>query len=58
MTFVTEELPTFSVKTFNLKILLNFNNIKPWPLKNSSVAHRLRNPALACEIFFLGKNTL
>jgi len=34
MTFVAEELHMFSIKTFNFKKLLNFNNIKSWPLKN------------------------
>jgi len=48
MTFVAEGLPTFplKIKTFNLENLLKFSNIRPWPLKNSSVDHRLRNPAL------------
>jgi len=39
MMFVAEELPTFSVKTFNLENLLNCINIRPWPVKNYSVAH-------------------
>jgi len=29
-----------------LQNVLNCNNTRPWPIKNSSVAHRLRNPAL------------
>jgi len=32
---------------FTLQNVLNFNNTKLWPVKNSSVAHRLRNPALS-----------
>jgi len=46
MTFSAEELPTLSIITFNLQNLLNFNNIRLWPLKNFSLAHRLRNPGL------------
>jgi len=26
--------------------VFDFNNTRPWPVKKSSVAHRLRNPAL------------
>jgi len=52
MTFVTEELLTFPIKTikvFNFKNLLSFNNTtRPWPVENSSVAHKLRNPGLNC----------
>jgi len=37
-----------SIKTFELKNLRNFNNVRPWPFKNSAmvVGHgpRLRNP--------------
>ena len=43
MKFVAEELPTFSIKTFNVKNLLNSSDMTLWPLKNSSVAHWLRN---------------
>jgi len=32
MTFVAEELSTFSIRTFKLQNLLNFNNMRPWPL--------------------------
>jgi len=39
MTPVGEELPTFSIETFNLQNLLNFNNIRPWPVKTSSVTY-------------------
>jgi len=54
MTFLAEELPMFSIKTFILENLLNLTNIRPWPLNNSSVAHRLRNPALE-KMIALGK---
>jgi len=40
-TFVAEELPTFS-KKIQLGNLFNFNNVRPWPVKNPSVAHRLK----------------
>ena len=46
MTFVAQELPQFSIKRFILQNILKFCNIRSWPIKNSSVAHRLRNPAL------------
>ena len=46
MTFVAQELPKFSIKRFNLQNVFDFNNNRPWPVKNSSVAHRLRNPVL------------
>jgi len=47
MTFVAQELPKFSMKRFNLQNVLNFNNNRAWgPVKNYSVAHRLRNPHL------------
>jgi len=46
MKFVAEELPTFSIKTFNFENLLSFSNVRLWPIKNSSVALRLRNPAV------------
>jgi len=39
--FIAQELPEFDEKV-NLQALLNFNNNRPWPIKNSSVAHRLR----------------
>jgi len=32
MTFVAEELRTFSIETFNFENLLNFNNVTLWPL--------------------------
>jgi len=52
MTFVTEDLLTFPIKTikvFNFKNLLSVNNTtRPWPVENSSVAHKLRNPGLNC----------
>ena len=54
MTFLADELPMFSIKTFILENLLNLTNIRPWPLNNSSVAHRLRNPALE-KMIALGK---
>ena len=44
MMFVAEELPRFSIKTFNFKNLCNYSNDRPWPIKNSSVAHRLGEP--------------
>jgi len=31
MTFAAEELPTFSIKTFNLQNLLKVNNTRAWP---------------------------
>jgi len=37
MTFVAQELPTFSIKRFNLQNVLNFNNTRPCPVKNSSM---------------------
>ena len=48
MTFVAQELPTFSIKRFHLQNVLNFNKTRPWPVKNSSVAQRLGNPPLKC----------
>ena len=36
---------TSSIERFNLQKALNYNITKPWPVKNSSVAHGLRNPA-------------
>ena len=52
MIFLAEELTTFSIKTFNLQNLLKFNNIRLWPLKNSSVAHSLRNPVLVLLLLY------
>jgi len=46
MTFVAQELPMFSIKMFFLQNLLNSINTRPWPVWNSSVAHRWRNPDL------------
>jgi len=43
-TLVAEELPTFSIKRFNSQNVLNFNDTRPWPLKNSFVAHKLTRP--------------
>jgi len=34
------------VKGLNLRNVLSFNNTWPWPVKNSSVSRRLRNPGV------------
>jgi len=53
MTFVAEELPTFSIKTLNLRNLLCSISTRsgrgPLPLFRDSLVghgHRLRNPAI------------
>jgi len=43
MTFVAQELHRFSIKRFLLQNLLYSVNTRPWSVKNSSVAHSLRN---------------
>jgi len=34
-TFITQELPTFSIKRFILQNLLNFSNTRLWPVQNT-----------------------
>jgi len=53
MTFVAQELPQFSIKRSILQNVLNFSNFRWWPIKNTSVAHRLRNPVLDVHLRWL-----
>ena len=46
ISFAAPELPTFWAKRFNLQNVLNFNITWPWPVKNSTVTHRLRKPGV------------
>jgi len=46
MTFLAQEPPTFSIERVNLQNVLNLKNTRPWPIKNTSVAHRLRKPVI------------
>ena len=41
MTFVAQELSTFSIKKFILQNILNIDNMRLW-----AMAHRLRNPVV------------
>jgi len=44
--FSVEDATASPCCTLMLQNVFNFNNTRPWPIKNSSVAHRLRNPEL------------
>jgi len=46
---VQKRLKTTELKVQHVK-RTHSNNIRPWPVKNSSVTHKLRNPSLGCTI--------
>jgi len=62
MTFVAQdELLAFSTKRFILENVLNFSDTRPWPVKKSSVPHKLRNldpedPGATFKLFFCIRN--